>query len=98
MTCIDITYMGEPVGYVEYPTELKSYDDAEKCFDLCNWSHWADEKPKELYSDVCSVSHGICFRNPSGTNYLALSQGWLMGDDKKIADYIETHKERSIWL
>ena len=94
---VEVLYMGKPEGYIDYPSDFNSEEDAEKCWDLCNWSCWAEEKPTELHSDLSFVSHGVCFRTPNGTNYLALSVGFLVGDDKKIADYINENKERIIW-
>lgn len=95
---VEIFYMGKAEGYIEYPSATFGYSDAEKCFDMCNWSHWSEEKPKELHSEIVSTQHGICFRTEDGTNYLALTNGWLMGDDAKIAAYIEKNKERMLWI
>ena len=82
------------VGYIEMDTF-----DAEKCFDLCNWGCWTNEKPKELHSNIQSCSHGICFTNPDTHEYwLAKSIGWLVGDIKTIAKYVSKNVANQKWI
>ena len=80
-------------GYIE----MEEFN-ADKCWELCNWTAWADEKPDGFYSEIGSCSHAICFTN-TGTEekWLALSVGWLVGDSLKISDYVERHKNDIIW-
>lgn len=80
-------------GYIE----MDQFD-ADKCWELCNWTAWTKEKPKNLHSDIGSCSHGICFTNPeTKEKWMALSLGWLVGDEKKISSYAERHKNDIIW-
>jgi len=86
--------------------EMKAFD-AEKCWHICQWENWTDEKPKELliadkiiadFHPLCNFGHGICFRNPeTGENWLALSQGWLVGTSTEITDYVRAHKDEIFW-
>lgn len=83
-----------PVGYAELdvfnPDEL---------FDLCNWEHYLMEKPHNLHSELCSCGHGVCFTNPdTGERHLALSIGWLVGNEDRILNYIRKNKGRAMWL
>lgn len=85
------------LGYAEVET-FETKDDAEKIWDLCNWSHWAEEKPENLYADISTCGHGLCLINPiTQERYLSLSQGWLVGDEKTISDYVFNHKTTLFW-
>ena len=75
-------------GYIE----MEEFN-ADKCWELCNWTAWADEKPDGFHSEIGSCSHAICFTNTATEEkWLALSFGWLVGDSMKISDYVERHK------
>lgn len=86
----------EYIGYIEY--ESTAFD-AEKCWELCNWMDVGKEvKPKNLYADIYSCSHGICFYHPEEKKYyLALSCGWLIGDNQIITKYIKSHNNKKVW-
>lgn len=72
--------------------------DAEYIWNLCNWSHWAEVKPENLHSNINSCGHGLCLINPeTQERYLALSNGWLIGDEKQISDYVFKHRYDLIW-
>lgn len=87
----------EEHGYIE-AEKLDDTDDAEHFWHLCNWDHWSETQPENLFSDVCTCSHGIVFVNPeTNTWYLALSNGWLAGDEKTIKDYIHKHHNDTFW-
>ena len=80
-------------GYIE----MDEFD-ADRCWELCNWTAWADEKPDGFHSDIGSCSHAICFTNTeTEEKWLALSFGWLVGDSLKISDYVKRHKNDIIW-
>lgn len=80
-------------GYIE----MDNFD-ADTCWNLCNWLAWTDKKPEMLHSEISSCAHGICFTNSeTREKWLALSFGWLKGDEKKISDYIEKHKNNIFW-
>lgn len=82
------------IGYIEAPVF-----DAEFCFHLCNWHCWTENKPPQLHSDIGSCGHGICFTDPNTQNmWLALSSGWLVGDEAKILNYIQEHVGRLVWV
>ena len=71
---------------------------ADECWNLCNWTAWTEKKPNNLYSEISSCSHGICFTNTeTQKKWLALSFGWLVGDENEISDYVEKHKNDIIW-
>lgn len=81
-------------GYIE--TDIF---DAEKCWNLCNWTSWAKKKPENLYSDIGLCSHGICFTNPdTKEKWLALTSGWLVGNDTDITEYIKDNKDKAVWI
>ena len=81
------------LGYAEVETF-----DAEDIFDLCNWWHWAKEKPENLHADVASCGHGLLVINPETQEYwLALSVGWLVGDEAKIYDYVLKNRHNVLW-
>ena len=88
-------YKTEPVdcGYID----MERFD-AEKCFELCNWKHWTQEKPKELYSEIGSASHGICFTNPETNElWLCKSIGWLVGNEEEILQYVKENVNKLWW-
>jgi len=92
------------LGYVEVDN-LNTEDDAEDIFDLCNWSNWTEEKPKNLHIDIFSnynhelcCNHGLCLVNPeTQERWLALSQGWLVGDENTISEYVFEHRHDLLW-
>lgn len=82
------------IGYIE----AEGFN-AEKCFDICNWEHSLKVKPKNLYSNIRTCNHGICFTNPKTNEmWLALSVGWLKGDEAVIKNYINENKDEVLWL
>lgn len=84
-------------GTIELDVAEFNESEAQKCWDICNWSCWADEKPKELNADIDWCDHGIVFK-ANEDNYLALSNGWLKGNSVDIATYVEEHKEEMVWI
>ena len=81
------------LGYAE----VEEFD-AEAIWTLCNWMHWTEEKPENLYADICTCNHGLCVINPeTQERWLALSNGWLVGDEKKISDYVFKHRHNVLW-
>ena len=85
------------LGYAEVE-KLETEDDAEYIFNLCNWSHWAEEKPKNLHANISSCNHGLSLVNPeTQKRYLALSNGWLVGTSTEISDYVRNNKNNLIW-
>lgn len=81
------------LGYAEVDTF-----DAEGIWDLCNWMHWAEEKPENLHADICTCNHGLCLINPeTKERWLAKSCGWLVGDEKTISQYVFDHRENIVW-
>lgn len=87
---IHMAHHGElvPVGYAE----LDVFD-RNRLHELCNRFHWAMEKPSNLHSELYSCGHGVCFTNPeTGERHLALSIGWLVGDEDRILNYIRTNQ------
>lgn len=88
---------GETVPVYNGYIEIEEFN-ADKCWELCNWAAWTNEKPKNLHSEIGSCAHGICFSNPeTGEKWLALSFGWLVGHSLKISDYVARHKNDIIW-
>ena len=88
-------------GYIEIPDDKVSEYGADKCWDICNWSHWADaEKPECLHSDVDHCDHGIVFVYP-GVEFeihcMALSSGWFIGREAEIKRYVERHINDVMW-
>lgn len=80
-------------GYVE----MKTFD-AEDIFNLCNWSHWSEEKPEVLHSDIDHCGHGLIIYNPNEKEYwLSLSVGWLRGNNKKIIKYVKENWRKEVW-
>lgn len=80
-------------GYVE----LDEFD-AEKAFDLCNWDCWADEKPREVHTDISRIGHGLIVFDEMGTAHLALSSGWLSGSADTIRKYLRRHMNDVLFL
>ena len=81
-------------GYIE----MEEFN-ADRCWELCNWTAWADEKPDGFYSEIGSCSHAICFpHTETEEKWLALSFGWLVGDSLKSFDYVERHKNDILWF
>jgi len=81
------------LGYAE----VEKFDE-EFIWHLCNWEHWAEEKPENLHADISSCNHGLCVINPeTQERYLALSEGWLVGDEKKISDYVFNNRNEIWW-
>lgn len=81
------------IGYIEADTF-----DPDKCFDLCNWSHWSKEKPDNLHAGILHASHGICFTNPETCEkWLALSIGWKTGNDAEIKEYVAKNINNLFW-
>ena len=81
------------LGYAE----IEEFD-AEDVWALCNWSSWSHEKPDNLHADISSCGHGLCVVNPeTDERWLALSHGWLVGNEKKISDYVFEHRNDVIW-
>lgn len=82
------------IGYIEMDVF-----DAERCFDLCNWGCWTEQKPEWLHSDICFCSRGICFTNPDTQEYwLAKTVGWLVGDAETISNYVKENIHKQVWL
>ena len=83
-----------PLGYVN----VKKFD-AEKLFDLVNWSAAGRPKPNCLKSDIGWANHGIAFRNPVSTQWwLALTEGWKVGTLQEITEYAEANKNNVLWM
>jgi hypothetical protein len=81
------------LGYAEVETF-----DTEHIWHLCNWACWAEEKPKNLYADIEFCGHGLCVINPETQEiHLALSVGWLIGNEKKISDYVLNNRYEIVW-
>lgn len=77
--------------------EMDSFS-PEDVWNLCNWEHWADTKPDNLFADISSCDHGLLLMRP-GTEecWLALSDGWLSGNKENIIAYVERHKHDIWW-
>lgn len=93
---IHMAHHGElvPVGHAEL--DVFNQDEL---LELCNWVHYSMEKPHNLHSELCSCGHGVCFTNPeTGQRHLALSFGWLVGDDDKILKYIHENQGEVVWV
>lgn len=85
-------------GYLE-ADKFDSKEDAERFWDLCNWSHRDTTKPMNLFSDIEHCGHGIVFINPENNLwYLALSAGWLCGTENDIRDYIHRNHKNLDWI
>ena len=85
------------LGYAEVK-KLETEDDAEEIWNLCNWSHCAEEKPQNLHANISTCGHGLCLVNPeTQERYLALSNGWLVGTSTEISDYVLNHKNELWW-
>ena len=88
-----------PHGYVE----IEEFD-AEKVFDLCNWSCWTKEKPSCVHSDIDWIGHGLIVVDERKDKWhpvyhLALSTDWLVGDYYTIQDYLSYHMHGTcMWL
>ena len=81
------------VGYIE----MEKFD-ADTCFNLCNWIHWTDQKPENLYSEISSACHGICFSNhETDEMWLAKSVGWFVGNCFEVANYVNENKDNIFW-
>ena len=81
------------LGYAEVETF-----DAEEIFDLCNWWHWAKEKPENLHADIDSCGSGLLVINPeTQEHWIALSFGWLVGTEAKIYDYVLRNRNNVLW-
>jgi len=62
-----------PKGYLEMDTF-----DADECWELCNWRCWmplGSNKPKELCSDLATVSNNVVFHNPEKDEYYIAMPG-----------------------
>lgn len=82
------------LGYVE----VEKFN-AEEIFNLCNWSHWMEEKPFNLHCDISTCGHGLCLINPeTKERWLAKSIGWLVGDEKTIDDYVLNNRYSILWI
>jgi len=84
------------IGYVI----VKEFD-PENIWHLCNWGNWAKEKPSNLYlnEDMYSCGKGLCLIDPNtGKRWLSLSNGWLVGDEKEISDYVLENRYKGLWL
>ena len=72
--------------------------DADYFWHLCNWHHWSDTKPNNLFSEIGNCSHGIIFVNPeTNEHHLALSVGWKVGNKDEIYKYILENYNEPIW-
>lgn len=81
------------LGYAE----VEEFD-AETVWTLCNWGEWAEEKPENLHANISACGHGLCVINPeTQERWLALSNGWLVGDEKKISDYVFNNRHEVLW-
>lgn len=90
-------------GYIEIADEDRNKCNEDWCWDVCNWGHWTDTKPKELHSEVDHCDHGIVFVYPSdleadGLHFLALSNGWLTGSKEEIQEYVDNHVNSLFWV
>lgn len=82
------------LGYIE----IENFD-AEEIFNLCNWSHWMEEKPLNLHSNIRTCGHGLCLINTeTKERWLAKSFGWLVGDEKTISNYVLDNRYSPIWI
>ena len=52
-------------GYIEIADEDRNKCNEDWCWDICNWEHYANQKPECLNSDVSHCDHGIVFVYPS---------------------------------
>jgi len=88
-------------GYIEIPDDKVMEYDANKCWDICNWSHWGvSEKPECLHSDIDHCDHGIVFVYPGvehEIHCLALSVGWFVGRAGEVLSYVNKHKNDVLW-
>lgn len=83
----------KPVGHIDLPTF-----DRGRCWDLCNWMWWADEKPKENHTEIRTIDHGIIFYDPSEDEYhMALSNGWMSGTLEDCEAYAGEHSDTYYW-
>lgn len=82
--------------YMGY-AEVEEFD-AQKIFDLCNWSCWAEEKPTNLHADIDYCDHGLCLINPETQEWwLSKSVGWLVGDRNTVDNYVNTNRYNLLW-
>lgn len=83
-----------PSGYI-----LADRFNPELFWNMCNWSSRGKEKPEQLYSDIDTCNHGVCFENPeNGELWMALSFGWMHGDRNLIETYIKNHADKQVWV
>ncbi len=81
------------IGYIEADAF-----NADKCYDLFNWSRWSKVKPKNLFADI-EGNHRVCFTNPETNEmWLAKSVGWLHGSEEDIIEYIKENENSLLWL
>lgn len=78
-------------GTIYLDTNTFGETEAEKCFHLCNWSCWAEEKPEDNHTDIEVCGHGLVLQTPT-ESWLALSVGWLKGTSVEISEYVIKHK------
>jgi len=85
-TWIEVGAKDKPIikycGYLE----VEAFN-AEKCWDLCNWSCWADDKPKEVeHTSLSFCNSDVAFFNPT-TNIWHISDniGFVKTKDKNEA-------------
>lgn len=83
------------IGYIE----AENFN-ADRCYDMCNWKKYKlKSKPENLFADIESHGHGLCFTNPNTNEmWLAKSIGWLVGTESEINDYIQENANESVWL
>lgn len=77
-----VYYVKKVGSEIRYPyggyIEIENFD-AEECFNLLNWFHWAEEKPENVFSKIDSCGSGIIFYNPEEHElHLALPMGWAI--------------------
>lgn len=72
--------------------------DAEDIFALCNWSQWADDKPKNFHCNISSCGHGLLLLDDNGEYWLSLSSGWKTSYSlQDIQKYVNKHVNMPIW-
>lgn len=82
--------------YLGY-AEIREFN-AEEVWHLCNWSCWTGKKPLNLHANISTCGHGLCVVNPeTQEKWLALSAGWLVGNEKKISDYVFNNRDKVFW-
>lgn len=83
-------------GTIDLNTDVFTEKEAEKCWHLCNWSCWTEEKPENNHTDIGVCGHGLALQTPTET-WLALSCGWMHGTSTEIAEYAMKNKDKGFW-